>query len=459
MATFFIAVFVLLMQFLWKNIDDLVGKGLEWMVILKLLFYVSASLVPMALPLAVLLSSLMTFGNLGEQSELVAFKSAGISLKRVLRPLAVVVIFISFTAFLFSNYWLPHAHLKSKSLLYDVREQKPTLDLKAGYFSSELDGFTIRVKSKKTIDKVEHLYDVLIYDHSKDLGNKVVISAKEGIMTVTKDKRFIELKLFNGVRYTEEREKRTDRKYPHSRLHFEENLIRFDLEQFQLNRTEEELFKSDYRMLNMAQLNKAIDTLITIRKEKLDKEMTEIKKSLLIYTELKEEHQGSQTRLVDIDSLLEQLSSTQKRQIYNTAANMSRNAKVRLKRIDKDYKLRTRYLNKHRITWHKKLSFSFACFVLFLIGAPFGAIVKKGGLGMPIVIAVIFFIVFYMLSISGEQMVKEGAIAAEYGIWMSSAVLLPIGIFLTYKATTDAPLLQWEGIKGLFKFKKRHKGS
>ncbi|MFT5668739.1 MAG: lipopolysaccharide export system permease protein, partial [Vicingaceae bacterium] len=204
-ATFFISIFVLLMQFLWKYIDDLVGKGIEFSVFAKLLIYVAASLVPMALPLSILLSSLMTFGNLGENYELVAFKSAGISLKRILRPLSFVIFILSIVAFLFSNYWLPVANLKSKSLLYDIKQQKPTMDIQPGMFSNELEDYTIRVQNKKEIDGVEHLYDVIIYDHSDGPGNRNVTTAEEGIMSNSADQRYLQMTLLNGVTYEEEK--------------------------------------------------------------------------------------------------------------------------------------------------------------------------------------------------------------------------------------------------------------
>ena len=196
------------------------------------------------------------------------------------------------------------------------------MDLKAGYFSSELDGFTIRVKDKKTIDDIEHLYDVLIYDHTGEVGNRTVITADEGVMTVTDNKQFIELQLMNGVRYTEEQEKRSkaERKYPMSRLHFKENLIRFDLSQFQLNRTEEELFKSNYRMLNMRQLVESIDTLKIIRKKHFEKDTKAIKGALLMYGDLKDKADVSRKRPVDIDSLYDGLSAAHKRRTAITSA-------------------------------------------------------------------------------------------------------------------------------------------
>tara|TARA_R110002096_G_scaffold169779_7_gene341570 strand:+ start:12525 stop:13901 length:1377 start_codon:yes stop_codon:yes gene_type:complete len=450
MATFFIALFVLLMQFLWKNIDDLVGKGLEWMVILKLLFYVSASLVPMALPLAVLLSSLMTFGNLGEHFELVAFKSAGISLRRLLRPVAVLVFLLSIMAFLFSNYWLPYANLKSKSLLYDVREQKPTMDIQAGYFSNDLDGFTIKIKDKKVIDDLEHLYEVLIYDHTEDNGNRTVISAEEGVMVVTDDKRFIEFTLYNGERYTEEIEENSKKNFPHSRTKFKENLIRFDLSQFKLNRTDEDLFKNNYKMLTVKQLTKSIDTLQLDKTNSFNRFKKDFRKSFVFYQNVAEEGNRIKIAPISYSGFIDSLDKPQKQQIYTTTTNMCRNAKVRLKMMDEELTNRNRYIYRHQIEWHKKITFSVACIILFLIGAPLGAIIRKGGMGMPIVISILLFITFHMLSTAGEKMVKEGAWTADKGMWMATLVLLPFGLFLTYKATTDSSIFRMENYKLLF---------
>lgn len=448
------------MQFLWKYIDDIVGKGLDWIVIFKLLVYVSASLVPMALPLAILLSSLMTFGNLGENYELVAFKSAGISLKKVLRPLGVLVILLSIVAYLFSNYWLPIANLKSKSLLYDVKKQKPTMDIRPGIFSDGLDNFSIKVKDKKLINDVEHLYDVLIYDH-RNPGNRSVTVAEEGIMTVSENKRYLVLKLFNGENYDENFQRKKNYKYPLARTRFEENIIRFDLAQFNLNRTDEDLFKSNYKMLNMDQLDKAIDTLSVIRNNHFEKFREGIYKSYYRFAGVNQELRpdtivaGSPSP----NEVLAMLPINKQRQIYATAGNLSRNAKSRLVSMVADLYSRDKYIRYHKIYWHKKLTLSFACFILFLIGAPLGAIIRKGGLGMPIVISVIFFLIFHILSITGEKMAKEGAIEVVRGMWMASAVLLPIGIFFTYKATSDSSFFRFENylysIKKLFKKKEK----
>lgn len=447
------------MQFLWKYIDDIVGKGLDSFVIIKLLVYVSASLVPMALPLAILLSSLMTFGNLGEHYELVAFKSAGISLKRVLRPLAILVVILSGVAYLFSNYWLPIANLKSKSLLYDVKQQKPTMDIKPGIFSDGLDNFSIRVKDKKIIDDVEHLYDVMIYDH-RNPGNNSVTVAEEGIMTVSENKQFLVLRLFNGENYDENFQRKNNYKYPMARTAFKENIIRFDLTQFNLNRTDEDLFKSNYKMLNMAQLKSAIDTLGKIKNQHFSQFKDGMIKSYYKFAGMPEQIEPSFfiANRPNFDSLLSSLDINKQRQVYATAGNLARNSKSRLNSMVTDMYDREKFIRYHEIYWHKKLTLSIACFILFLIGAPLGAIIRKGGLGMPIVISVIFFLIFHMVSITGEKMAKEGAISVVSGMWMASAVLLPIGLFFTYKATSDSSFFRLDNylqsIKKLFNKKK-----
>lgn len=458
-ATFFISLFVLLMQFLWKYIDYIVGKGLEWTVIAKLLIYVSASLVPMALPLSILLSSLMTFGNLGEQYELVAFKSAGISLKRVLRPLAFVAILLSITAFLFSNYWLPVANLKSKSLLYDLKHQKPTMDIQPGIFSSELNEYSIKVENKKVIDGIEHLEGVLIYKHSKDHGNRNVIISESGIMTSTPDKRYMEIKLFDGISYEEEVERNNkERKYPLRKTSFKENMIRIDLSELEFNRTDENLFKTGYQMLNLEQLTSAIDTLNKIKNNTKETFQEGVKLSYVYFQEnQKKDHLIIKRGPDSLSNYFSLINLNQKQQVYISASNLCRNTKSRLETLTADQYSRGKLIRKHEIQWHKKLTLSFACLVLFLIGAPLGAIIRKGGLGMPIVISVIFFLLFHILSITGEKMAAEGAVVVAQGMWMATAILLPIGIFFTYKATTDSALFNIESYVEPFKriFKKK----
>lgn len=457
-ATFFIAVFILLMQFIWKHIDDMVGKGLEWYVIVELLAYISASLVPLALPLAVLLSSLMAFGNLGENYELIAFKSAGISLKRVLRPLTVFVVFLSIAAFLFANYLLPIANLKSRSLLYDVREQKPAMDLQPGIFSSELNDLTIRVGDKKSTDEGERLHDIMIYDHSDDRGNRTVTLAQEGTMKLTDNKQYLELQLFNGRSYDEQPNEGTDRDFVLARVEFEENLIRTDLSEFTLNRTDEDLFKTNYKMLNIGQLEVAIDSLESRLKVSIDAYQENLDYTYANYNPPKEEQTLIQSKeTLVFDSIFNHLNGFEQERLYKTAANLARSAKSKSDAIIREREIRLEAIHRHEIEWHRKYTLSFACIILFSIGAPLGAIIRKGGLGMPMVISVVFFLIYHMVSITGEKMAKEGAVSAFEGMWLSAFVLLPIGIYLTYKATTDSALLSADAYTSFFAklFKKK----
>jgi lipopolysaccharide export system permease protein len=259
-ATFFIAVFVLLMQFLWKYIDDLVGKGLEYNQIAELLFYASARFIPIALPIAMLLASVMVFGKLGEQYELVALKSAGISLYRLLQPLIIFVLIISYGSFLFSNYVMPIANLKNGSMIYDIQKKKPALNIKEGVFYKDIEGFSIKV-NKKDRDGVT-LRDIIIYDHTSDNGNNKVLTAKSGKMQLTNNDKFLELTLYNGHSYIDIPEKKIKKKKNPFRItNFKKNIIRFDLASFNIIQNSEKLYKGHYAMLNNKQLTYAIDSL------------------------------------------------------------------------------------------------------------------------------------------------------------------------------------------------------
>jgi len=261
-VTFLISTFILLMQFVWKYIDDMIGKGLEWYVILELLLYTTFTLIPLALPLAILFASLMTFGNLSENYELVALKAAGVSLQRAMRPLIVFVILISISAFLFSNYVLPITNLKQARVLWDITRKKPAVNIKPNVFYNEIQGFTIRIKSKKVHNDYEELMDVMIYNHlDRNAGNRNVIIAERGIMKMSEDKRNLFLELYNGYSYDEEMDDaQSYQSRPFSKRKFSSDIIRFDLSDFAYEKTEEDLFKENYQMLNLKQLDAAVDT-------------------------------------------------------------------------------------------------------------------------------------------------------------------------------------------------------
>jgi lipopolysaccharide export system permease protein len=447
--TFFIALFILLMQFVWKYIDDLVGKGLEWYIILKLLFYASSTFVPLALPLAILLSSLMTFGNLGEHYELVTIKAAGISLNRIMRPLIIVSIAISLLAFYFANVVLPIANLKFLSLLYDVREKKLAFNLKEGVFYDGIEGFVIRVGEKDKDGNT--IRDVIVYDHTKHMGNISLTTAEWGKMELSPDKRFLIFRLYNGTNYEERIDLRgNETTRPFQRTKFSEQYQMFDLSTFQLTRTDENLFKKNYEMQNINQLGHAIDSIKTqLKADKYNYDISYMN-NLPFYNKLaankfvpvKRPDTAKSVKSVEfISNVISYFPLQDRPVILETARNGAMAAKQNLE-INRDNLLtKSRLVYKHQIVFHKKFSFSLACFLLFFIGAPLGAIIRKGGLGMPAVISTLFFILFWIISFMGEKYSAEGVLPAWEGMWIASAVLLPIGIFLTLKATNDASLL------------------
>lgn len=449
--TFFIALFILVMQFLWKYIDDLVGKGLEWYLIAKLLFYASATFVPLALPLAILLSSLMTFGNLGEHYELVSMKAAGVSLQKAMRPLIVLSILISLLAFYFSNNILPIANLKFQSLYYDIREKKLAFNIKEGIFYSDLDGYTIRIGKKESDDI--HIHDVMIYNHTDGLGNIDVTIAKSGKMETTPDGRYMIFTLIDGHNYKEKIDEQGHRqKRPFERSAFDEEEKKFDLKNFELSRTNEDLFKKYYMMLNIKQLKETIDSLRIMDNEKTAAFVNSFNSNLTYYNSI-DTVKITKTKPVKIDKdIIASLSSADKAELISKSLGSTKSITNTIDYSKTIHEQNVEYLNKHIITIHEKFTLSFACLILFFIGAPMGAIIRKGGLGFPVVISVIFFIIFHIASITGKKYVLAGVLSPEIGMWIASALLLPIGILLTYKATIDAPILDADAWRKGLKF-------
>ncbi|MDP2724364.1 MAG: LptF/LptG family permease [Bacteroidales bacterium] len=464
--TFFIALFILLLQFLWKYIDDLVGKGLEWYIIAKLMFYASSTFVPLALPLAILLSSLMTFGNLGEQYELVAMKAAGISLRKAMKPLVYLSVFLSIAAFLFSNYVLPVANLKFGSLLYDVRQQKLAFNLTEGIYYQGIENYVIRAGRKDKDNKT--IYDITIYDHTNRMGNTIVTTAEKGYMEMSPDKKMIIFTLFDGTRYADITNIANYRKTrPFESTKFDKQILTFDLTEFQLNRTNEDLFKSHYTMLNIQQLNEAIDSLSTKRNEALQRYKTNFVKRYPIIQVRDSLHDKPSApakiitqRQADTMQLavLKDYSYEDQNTILDAALKGARAAKDNLIHYREDIKSREANMIKHEVVWHQKFKLSIACLIFFFIGAPLGAIIRKGGLGLPVVVSVLFFVMYHIISITGEKAVKTGEWNVDIGIWLSTLVILPLGLFLTFKATTDAQLMDTESWQKFFKrlhFKKK----
>jgi lipopolysaccharide export system permease protein len=457
--TFFIAVFILVMQFVWKYIDDMVGKGLEWYIIVKLLFYFSSTVVPLALPLSILLSSLMMFGDLGEHYELVTMKAAGISLSRIMRPLIIVSIFISALGFYFSNVVLPMANLKFHSLLFDVREKKLSFNLKEGVFYDGIEGFVIRIGKKEKDGNT--IRDVMVYDHTKHLGNVSLTTAEWGKMELSRDKRFLIFRLYNGTNYEERVDLRNhEATHPYQRTAFTEQYQMFDLSAFQLTRTDENLFKKNYEMQNINQLSHSIDSI----KAQLLIERKAYERGFVNSLQFASRSQEAKPWRLDLakkfnPTVIYNFDAPDRPRVLEGALNSAKAAKVNLETNKENLYNKSKLVFKHEIVYHKKFAFSIACFLLFFIGAPLGAIIRKGGLGMPAVISTLFFILFWVISFVGEKYSVEGVLPAWQGIWISSAVLMPIGIFLTLKATNDASLFDMDAwvifLKKIFKKRER----
>jgi lipopolysaccharide export system permease protein len=439
--------FVLLMLFLFKYIDDLIGKGFQWYIILELMMYNSATNVAMALPLSVLLSSIMTYGSLGENYELVAIKSAGISLRRAMYPMMVVVLVLSAAAFFFSDYMLPVANLKYYSLLYDARKQKSADLLPENIFSNRFPGYSIRVKRKDPDGQT--LHEIMIYQTGKLETNQTVTFAKSGLMYRSKDDLYLILKLRDGVRYEEDAGSAGN--LPRQRLtrfRFKETEQKLDLSVFKIKRTDENEFRNASMMMNLRQLQHYVDSA----HHEVDSNVKvnyNLVKAYMKYTTvpltssvIKKPIPADSIKLTGISDKVNTLNnaSSEVHQIMDVLRN----------RADR-HKETSKSIRRYIMEYQKKFTLGAACIVLFLIGAPLGAIIRKGGLGLPVVVSVIFFLIYYIIGTIGEKSAKEGDLSPLIGAWISIGVLFPIGLFLTYKAATDSALFDADLYKRFFK--------
>ena len=460
--TFGICLFIVLMQFLWRYIDDMVGKGLGIPVLGEMFFYAALFLLPMALPLAILLASLMTFGNLGERLELLAMKSAGVSLIHIMRPLMITIGIISIGAFFFQNNAMPVVQVKLYSLLYSMRQKSPELDIPEGVFYGEITGYNVYVKQKD--NKTGLLKDVMIYDYSDGFNNARVIKADSGRLKTSADKLFLVLSLFNGESF-ENLKSQTGSAgakvaVPYRRETFgtKEILIEFDAN---FTRTDESFMQNQYMGKKLNDLQTSIDSM-TVRLDSIKalnaksvyemsyrrtfskpkrEEGNRAGHSQINNTDSLKKKQDEPAIIIDFDSLYQAQPASGK------AALLVR-AKSNIESVKADYYFKAATMGdeaykvrRHLTEWHKKFTLSFACMVFFFIGAPLGAIIRKGGLGMPVVISVILFIFYYIVDNIGFKMARDGVWEAWEGMWLSSAVLAPLGIFLTYKAVNDSVIL------------------
>lgn len=442
-------------------VDELAGKGLDFKVLSELLYHFSLTFVPTALPLGILLASLMTFGNMGEFSELSALKSSGIPLQRIMLPLIILIGFIAIISFFFSNNVLPYSTDKARTLLWDIRRKKPDINIQAGTFYNGVPDFSIKITAKDPV--TNRLDNLIIYDHRERRGNYSVILADSGYMRLTRDETGLIMTLYNGHGYTEMEEKNVNvnlRKYPSRIDNFKEQSIVIPLTGFDLQRSEDGLFKSSAAMLNISQLSFTIDSLNRKYNEKLNNQFKDFKNIKLYVVRNQKSNITDQTektdslnkiRKFDPKALFDSLTVMEKRTVLSKAIeNLKEGTSILVEKNDSQrYEIKA--IRKYEVEWNKKLTMSFACLVFFFIGAPLGAIIRKGGLGTPAVISIFFFVIYYVISISGQKLVEELVVGTFAGMWAASYILLPVGIFLTYKATTDSVILNIETYLMFFK--------
>jgi lipopolysaccharide export system permease protein len=494
-GTFFVALFLFLMQTIWKYLEDLVGKGLELTVIFEFIFYFAIHLIPMALPLAILLSSIMVFGSLAEKYELVAIKSAGVSLLKAMRPMFLISFTLAVAAFFTANYLIPKANLSWGALLYDVTQKKPAMNIVDNVFFKDIPGYQIRVGKKH--DDGQTIEDILIYvSDRKNAGNNNILIAEKGKMSISRDKQYMTLNLVNGKRYQELVDDANYRStMPHNTMAFESYNLTLDLSDLAFNRTDKERFSEDQRMMNVEQLGTRIDSLtryIQKKRESLYRYMDpyfiaasdtiglqdtavfarfeylintlENKKNTLVSTVNeassfgtikskipaplripdKEKTNPKKTRSI-------QAKYNKREQIIERALQTSNNIKrISTNNIDdssSQRELKARYL----VEWHRKFTLAVSCILLFFIGAPLGAIIKKGGFGLPLVISLLLFILYYVVTIFGEKLAKQGVLPPVLGMWLALMLFFPLAIFLTYKASRDSQLFNADAYKKIIR--------
>ena len=443
--TFFIAFFVLMMQTLWKYIDDLVGKGLPFLTIIKFVWYASATLSSLAMPIAILISSIMTFGNLGESFELVAIKSAGISLLRFMRPLIWFTVLLCLITFLFANYVIPYSQLKFVTLYRDILVKKPALNMKQGIFYKDIEKYAIKVGKKD--ENGTRIENVLIYEQSNVLQENTIV-AKSGNMQISDDNNYLEFKLKDGNRY-QEKGSYGDTATEYVRLQFQTFKKLFDLSAFNQKGGNEDDLKNKSNMLSAVQLSKNIDSISKI-KDSLSKNIKTYFHSALKYVN-DTSAQWKNSAPVTFNYKEKLFPDSAEDMLYERSISKIAEIKNTLFFNTTEYETKRMEVVYLKLEWQRKFAFSLACMVLFFIGAPLGSIIRKGGLGMPLVVAIVFFLIFHLLNMFGEKFVRTETLSPFWGMWLAIIVLSPVGIFFTYKAMNDSQLFNKDLYLNLYK--------
>ena len=454
--TFFIVTFVLMMNFVWRFIEDLTGKGLSADVILELIFYATINMIPLGLPLAMLLAGIMTMGNMGENFELQAMKSAGMSLMRIMQPLIIVTFLISIGSFFLVNNLVPYAYKRSMIILSDIKRQKQVLEFKDGLFFNGIhEDMSIRVEHQDP--ETGLLHNVLIYDSRSQGGNMTTTMAETGYIRLSDDKKFLLVTLYNGDNYQQTRNTRwyTKNSLRHDKFDVQDMTIR--MEGFDFQQSDNAMVNSS-QAKNIVELQHAIDSLDVTVAEAVARSYDPLLRDNLFTNDIQvlqlpDSMRIDKSAFVDVNLLdsIKTLPLREQSEIFKTAKTMANNSRNSFSYDEGSAKDGLNQLYRSKNDWHKKLSLPFSVIIFFLIGAPLGAIIRKGGMGTPIVISVIFFVIYYVISLSGEKMAKEGTWSSFAGIWISSFILTPIAIYLMIKATNDSSLLDTDWYDAQFK--------
>lgn len=455
--TFIASIFILVMQFMFNNIDDLVGKGVGLAVLGEFFFYACLGLVPLSLPLSILMGALMTFGNLGERLELLAMKAAGISLFRIMRSLIFTIIIISIGSFYFSDYVLPYSQVRMWTLMFSLREKSPELDIPEGSFYSGISGRNIYVGNKKR----NMLLDVIIYDYSNGFSNTSIILADTGYISMTTNKQQLILSLHSGETFENlqqgDQRKKDSNIIPYRRETFgvKEMLIDYDAN---FNEMNADFLEGQYVSKNTTELAFAVDSIAG----KVDFYNNHEENKVLTATYFNRNRKGAEGAIdtskatsskpaTDFWTRFIQLNNTAQKRVINAALSQTRLIQSESITFTKDINWLKNELRRHAIEWHKRFSLPFACFIFLFIGAPLGAIIRKGGMGMPLVLSTVLFISYYIIDNTGYKMAREGIWEVWQGMWLSAFVLLPVGIILTYMAATESAIVKGDAYKNAFK--------
>lgn len=444
LVTFFIVLLFFVLQFFYVYIDDFVGKGLEWYVVLELIVYLSANVVPIALPLAILLSSIMTFGAMGERYELTALKSSGISLARFMGSTVVATLLLSIGSLAFSNYVMPSANLKFYTTLFDITQSKPALDIEPNQFYTDIDDYVIKIDRKG--EDGQRIYGVYVANQSSRRANDDIMVADSGIMFTTRDNTLLVFRLYNGKKYEVMRpDNRSGQTHRQTVTEFKVMEKVFDLAQFKMTRTDEDRYRNHYIMMNMRQLNYFIDSM---RQEKaaLAQNVRDVLDPYFFFYR-------DSTRQMTVDTpmglspqdTLGFLSQNNLASTFSRAIAFAKSIKDRLATpIVLRQNAYERYIVRAQIEWHRKYMLAVSCLVLLFVGAPFGAIVRKGGFGYPVIFAIIFYVIYYILFKVGEDIARNGVVSPFIGMWAATFIMTPVALFFTYKAMNDSSILLLE---------------